>query len=402
MLLRNHGAILFLMFIVLIQFSGYGMIVPIMPAYMNEIGMSGQTVGFLYAIFSITELLFSPIVGKLSDIYGRKIWISGGLLVFTVSEWMFGAANSVPLLLLSRFLEGLGSALMTPAVMAYVSDVTSTEERAKGMSYLNASISAGFMIGPGIGGFIAEYGIRIPFYSAAVIGALAMVVSLFLLPESLSPELREKAGKEMKQTDSLFRQFRKSLHAPYIYGLLIVFVLALGLVIFETIFGLYVDRKYHFSPRDIAVIITCCAIVGALVQVTVLGPLLNRFGEKKIICACLVAGGGCLLVMELIHLSWIILLVTFMIFLSSDILRPSVGTLLSKMAGEEQGFIAGMNSAYTSLGNFIGPIMAGFLFDWYIGAPYIFAGTSLLICFVMSMFLLKTSEKRRTLVETDS
>ena len=161
LLLRNRGAMLLVMLNIFLAFTGIGLVVPIMPTYMNELGITGSTVGLLVASFSFAQLLISPIAGRLSDRIGRKKVIVAGLIVFALSELLFGLANVPWLLFVSRMLGGTGAALIMPAVMAYVADTTSYEERAKGMGLINAAITTGFIIGPGIGGYLAEIGTRI-------------------------------------------------------------------------------------------------------------------------------------------------------------------------------------------------------------------------------------------------
>ncbi|BBH20694.1 tetracycline resistance MFS efflux pump [Paenibacillus baekrokdamisoli] len=382
---RKKSTMFLLMFNIFLAFAGVGLVIPIMPTYMRELGISGQTVGFLVAAFSLTQLLLSPLSGRLSDRWGRKKMIVAGMFIFAISEFIFGIANSMLVLYVSRLLGGLGAALITPSIMAYIADITTTNERAKGMGYISAAISTGFIIGPGIGGFVAEYGIRVPFYSAAAAAGIAGLFTLFILPESMSAEERNKKWRKADKSESLARQLIKSYKAPYFIGLVIVFVLALGLSSFETVFGLYVDIKYGFTPQDIAKIITFGTILGAVVQITVFGALLKRFGEKMVISICIVVAGVFLFLTLYANSYWAIVVVTFVIFLASDILRPTISTLLSKLAGEEQGFIAGMNSSYTSLGNIAGPSITGVLFDVNIDFPYIFAAFAMLVCFVISV-----------------
>ncbi|UUZ92636.1 MFS transporter [Paenibacillus sp. P25] len=308
MLRRKNGAVPPLMLNMLLAYSGYGMSVPVMPAYMDELGLTGATIGFLFAAFSVMQLAFSPAAGRWSDTYGRKRMIVGGLVVFALSEWMFGAAHTLVPLYVSRLLGGAGTAFMTPAVMAYVSDVTTEDERARGISFINAAISTGFVIGPGLGGLIAVYGVRMPFYSAAVVGGLAACISMLFLPESrhLKQAAEDHRG-HAENNETLSRQLSRSMRPPYRYGSLVTFVLAIGLAIFETIYGLYADRKYGLTPQHIAVIVTGSAILGALVQITALGTLLNRLGERRVMTACLAAGGGGLLAFMLAHGYWSVL-----------------------------------------------------------------------------------------------
>lgn len=384
LMLRNRGAILLLMINIFIVFTGIGLVVPIMPTFMKELSMTGSIVGLLVAAFSMTQFLFSPLAGRLSDALGRKKIIILGMLIFAVSELMFGMSNTAVFLFLARFLGGIGAALIMPAVMAYTADVTSGEERAKGMGFINAAITTGFIIGPGIGGFLAEYGVRVPFYAAAVAGVVAAVITLLVLPESKrSTENDEEVVKLPSQ--SLLTQLLYSYREPYILALIIVFVASFGLANYETVFSLFVDEKFGFTTRDIAIIITFGSIAGAVVQVTIFSWILNKFGEKNVVAVCLFAAGLFVILTLFVHNYWLILVVTFIVFLSMDILRPTLSTQMSKMAMEQQGYIAGLNSAFTSMGNVLGPAMAGFLFDININFPYISASIILFLCFILAL-----------------
>lgn len=385
LLLRNRGTMLLLMLNIFLVFTGIGLVVPIMPTYMNELHISGSMVGLLVAAFSLTQLLFSPFAGRLSDTLGRKKIIVAGMVVFALSEWIFGVAVSPVLLFVARMLGGVGAALIMPAVMAYAADVTSNEERAKGMGLINAAITTGFIIGPGIGGYLAEFGIRVPFFAAAAAGAIAAIITLFILPESRSAEQRASASASMAEKQSLLTQLLNSGKERYFFNLIIVFVLAFGLANYETVFGLFVDHKFGFTPTDIAFIITFGSIAGAVVQLTIFGWILNRFGERRVIAICLLIAGLFVTLTLFVSSFWLIFAVTFIVFLSIDILRPAVGTQLSKMAGDQQGYVAGLNSAYTSLGNIAGPIVAGALFDLDINYPYVAAAIVLFLCFALSL-----------------
>ncbi|MGG4047153.1 MFS transporter [Paenibacillus favisporus] len=384
LLVRNRGAILLLMLNNFIIFTGIGLIIPIMPSYMNLLHINGSVLGLLVAAFSITQLVFSPIAGRLSDSIGRKKVILAGLLLFAVSEWLFGASSTLPFLFLARMLGGVSAALVMPAVMAYTADVTSEEERGKGMGFINAAITTGFIIGPGIGGYLAEYGIRVPFYAAAVGGLLAMAVTAFFLRE-VPKAVQTSDGSDTKMAPAgLLRQLAGAYRAPYFISLIVVFVASFGLANFETVFGLFVDHKFGFTPKDIAFIITFGSVCGAVVQITIFGWILNRFGEKRVITLSIFVSILFIIFTLLVHTFWLMVAVTFVLFLAMDILRPAIGTQMSKFANEEQGYVAGLNSAFTSLGNIIGPIIAGALFDMNVNYPYILASIVLVFGFLLS------------------
>ncbi|WP_080837966.1 MFS transporter [Cohnella massiliensis] len=386
LLLKNRGALLILMLNLFLVFTGIGLIIPIMPKFMNELGIGGSLMGLLVATFSLTQFLFSPLAGRMADSFGRKRMIVIGMLVFAFSEALFGMASSPVLLFVSRMLGGISAAMIMPAVMAYAADITTNEQRAAGMGYINAAITTGFIIGPGIGGYIAEFGIRAPFYAAAVAGLIAAFVTLVVLRESL-PSREEKfdAPSAAKPRESLLSQLARSYREPYFLSLIIVFVMSFGLANFETVFGLFVDHKFGFEPKDIAFIITFGSIAGAVVQLTAFSWILNRFGEKRVISVCLFFAGAFILMTLFVHKFWLIFAVTFIVFLAIDILRPAIGTQMSRLAEDQQGYVAGLNSAFTSLGNIAGPIVAGFLFDLNVNYPYALACAVLLLCFVFSL-----------------
>lgn len=397
LLLRGKGAILLLMLNLLLIFTGIGLVVPVMPAYMTELGIGGSLVGLLVAAFSLTQLLFSPYTGRLSDSIGRRSIIIAGMLVFALSEWMFGVAHSVVLLFVARFLGGIGAALIMPAAMAYVADATADEERAKGMGFVNAAITTGFIIGPGIGGYLAEFGLRVPFYAAAIAGVAAAAATAFLLPEQMpqASQPAERSPASGSEHNRLLQQLRLAHREPFFPALLLVFVLTFGLANYETLFGLFVDHKFGFTPKDIAFIITFGSISGAVVQATVFGRLLNRFGEQRVIAVCLLAAGVFVVLSLLVRGFWPIFAVTFVLFLSIDILRPAVGVQMSRMGEERQGYVAGMNAAFTSLGNIAGPIVGGALFDVNVNAPYALAALVLLAGYAMAVFAGKTGKTGR-------
>lgn len=204
LMLKNRGAVLILMLNIFLVFMGIGLIIPIMPKFMNSLGISGSTVGLLVATFSLTQFLFSPLAGRLADSYGRKRMIVSGMIVFAFSEVLFGLASAPVLLYISRMLGGISAAMIMPAVMAYVADITTQDERAAGMGYINAAITTGFIIGPGIGGYIAEFGIRVPFYAAGVAGLIAGCISLFVLRESLTRQKESSESPASSDKESSF------------------------------------------------------------------------------------------------------------------------------------------------------------------------------------------------------
>ncbi|RKN80606.1 MFS transporter [Paenibacillus ginsengarvi] len=371
---------------------GMGIVIPIMPDLLREYGAGGQAAGYLVSCFGLTQFLFSPIAGNLSDRFGRKPMIVIGLILFAISNLAAAAAEGLPLLFVSRLIGGMGSAALVPSIIAYAADITTDEKRNKAMSWIGASMSSGFIIGPGIGGLLAEWGIKAPFYASACIGLLAMAGSLRILPESLPEELRRKRMEAKEKRDHVFRQIALSVRSRYFLMLLIVFAMTFGLTHFEAVFPLYVVQGYGFTTREIAVLITLCSLIGTFNQIVLTERLSRRFGERRIIAAMLLLSAVSLVCLLFSGQFLYVMAVTSLFFTFNNILRPTINTLLSKDAGEEQGFVAGMSNAYTSIGTIFGPALAGLLFDIRIELPYVFGA---LVLLASSLVLLRPARRKK-------
>ncbi|MHC0038540.1 multidrug efflux MFS transporter NorA [Pseudoneobacillus sp. C159] len=366
-----------------IAFLGIGLIIPVLPTLMNELGITGTTVGYLTAAFAIAQLIVSPIAGRAVDKFGRKMMIVIGLFIFGISEFLFGIGKEIDMLFFSRILGGISAAFIMPAVTAFIVDITNMDTRPKALGYMSAAISTGFIIGPGIGGFLAEFGTRVPFFFAGGLGTMAAVLSALLLSE---PERSE----ENKKQDSEGKRGFKLIFVPkYFIAFLLIFIVSFGLAAFESFFSLFVDHKFQFQPSDIAIIITGGGIFGAVAQVLLFDRLTRVWGEIKLIRYSLILSALLVFFMTVVHSYMMILLVTFLVFVGFDLFRPAVTSYLSNIAGNEQGFVGGMNSMFTSLANISGPILGGILFDIDINYPYYFATVVLVFGIVLTMLWAK-------------
>lgn len=365
-----------LMLNLFIALLGQGMVIPILPDYLKEFNVAGTAAGYLVAAFGAAQFIFSPIGGQLSDKLGRKKLIMSGLLLTVISDYMFAVSGSLVLLYIARFIGGIGLGLMVPSVMAYVADKTTPDTRAKGMGYLSASMNLGMVLGPGLGGIIAEFGIRVPYYAAALLGLVAALLTL-LLPESLAPEARQ-ANRTASTRESVFQQLLQSFHTPYFRYLLLILVMTFGLVNYETVYALFVEQKYAFDAKQISLVITLGAIVGIIVQVWLLDRMIRRFGEMQVIRISLIMTAFALLLMLVqVNLGYL-LVVSALFFAFNALLRPTVSTLIANAAEGRQGYASGLNTTYTSLGSIVGPIFAGTLFDIHLNLPYILGAVILL------------------------
>lgn len=370
-----------------IAFLGIGLVIPVLPTIMNELEISGSVVGYMVAAFAIVQLLVSPVAGRWVDNYGRKRMIVIGLFIFGGSEFLFGIGKTVEMLFISRMLGGVSAAFIMPAVTAFIADVTTTKQRSKALGYMSAAISTGFIIGPGLGGFLAEFGARVPFFVAAVLGGLAAVLSFFLLKE---PERSEEADQQGSEKSG----FRTIFKPIYFIAFILIFVSSFGLAAFESLFSLFVDHKFGFTPKDIAIVIMGGGILGAVAQIFLFDRLAQKIGEIALIRYCLLLSVVLVFTMTIVGRYMSILLTTFFLFVGFDLIRPAITTYLSKVAGNEQGFVGGMNSTFTSLGNIFGPILGGMLFDMNVNYPYYFSTFVLMLGYIIALFWRKPKQSK--------
>lgn len=367
----------------LIAFLGIGLIIPVMPTLMNELHISGSGVGYMVAVFAIAQLITSPISGRLVDTAGRKKMIVIGLVIFSASEFLFAVGQSLPVLFGSRILGGISAAFIMPAVTAFIADITTMETRSKALGLMSAAISTGFIIGPGIGGFLAGIGTRVPFYFAGGLALFAAVFSLIMLREPERP--KAAPGEEVKPG------FKRIFAKQYFIAFVIILILSFGLASFESIFSLFVDHKFGFTPTDIAIIITGSGIVGAVAQVLLFDKLSRMIGEKRLIFFSLIFSAVLVFLATFVTTYFAVLAVTIIIFVGFDLIRPAATSYLSKVAGNEQGFVGGMNSMFTSIGNIFGPIVGGRLFDIDVDYPFYFGAAVLLIGVLLNYAWIKRS-----------
>lgn len=356
-----------LMINMFIAIGSFGIIIPILPAYLKSIDQGGMAAGLMISIFAGAQLVMSPIAGKWADKYGRRIMIIAGLSGLALSMFVFYFSDSIGILYVSRVIGGVGAALLVPAIFAYVADITSMDQRAKGNSLISAAMSLGIVVGPGIGGFLAEFGLKMPLLVSALVGVVAVVFSALVLKES-KPE--GVSASEVK-SEPMVKEIAQSFKKPYFIPLVITLVMSFGLLAYESVLGLFVDDQFAASPQDIAWMITGTGIVSVIIQLFVVDKVVRRFGETNVLRIFLGVAAFGFLLSILVPNYVFFFVITMIIFLSTSILRPVLTTLISKLAGNEQGFAMGMNNAYMSIGNVLGPLLAGVLYDVNIIYPFV-------------------------------
>lgn len=366
-----------LYFNIFLMFLGISIVIPVLPTILHDLDLNGSDLGMLVAVFAMFQMIASPFGGRFADKFGKKIIIIIGLLLFSISEFIFAMGNSFSILLVSRVLGGISAAFVMPGVNGMIGDLSTSENRAKNFSYMSAVINTGFIVGPGVGGFLAEISHRMPFYFAGALGIIALLFSVFLLKEASDDDTNETARPKVKEP------FPYKL---FVVPVIIMLILSYGLASTETMFSLYTAEKVGFEPKDISIAITGGAIVGVIFQLFLFEKLVGKIGEIKLTLFSLIY--SVLILGAFVYASHYItvMLVSFVIFIGFDLIRPSMTNYFSKLAGNNQGTAGGLNSAATSVGNLIGPLVAGAAFDIKIDFPLYIAMAFFIIASIIIAF----------------
>ncbi|MDR7078504.1 DHA1 family multidrug resistance protein-like MFS transporter [Neobacillus niacini] len=391
---EQRKKIIMLMINMFIAIGSFGIIIPILPAYLESINQGGTAAGLFIAIFAGAQFIFSPIAGKWTDQYGRRKMIIYGLAGLTLSMFIFYASNSIWVLYASRAVGGIGCAMLVPAIFAYIADITTIEQRARGNSLVSAAMSLGIVVGPGIGGFLAGFGLKFPILISALVSLVSVLFSVLLLKESKVEQIGEVM--ETLPDESMARKIARSVKMPYFIPLIITLVMSFGLIAYESVIGLYLDNQFQSTAKDIAIMITATGIVSVIVQLFVVDKIVNRFGERSVLNVFIaVAAAGFLFSLFASNYT-LFFVISLFIFLSTSILRPVLNTLISKLAGNEQGFAMGMNNAYMSIGNVLGPTLAGLLYDIKITYPFVLG----LVLLIVTLFITFTWQRHSIKAKT--
>ncbi|WP_404432504.1 MFS transporter [Sutcliffiella horikoshii] len=388
---EQRKKMIILMINMFIAVGSFGIIIPILPAYLDSIGEGGLAAGLMIAIFAGAQFVMSPLAGKWADQYGRRIMIILGLAGLTLSMFVFYGFDSVWMLYFSRVIGGIGAALLIPALFAYVADITTMEQRAKGNSYISAAMSLGIVIGPGIGGFLADFGLKTPLLVSALISLVATVFSILVLKESRE---KETVMAQEESPEPMIKKLALSVNKPYFIPLIITLVMSFGLMAYESVLGLFIDNQFGATPQEIAVMITATGIISVIVQLFVVDRIVRAIGEGNVLNIFLCVAAIGFLVSLFASSYGVFFGITLIIFLATSILRPVINTLISKLAGNEQGFAMGMNNAYMSIGNVLGPTLAGLLYDVNIIYPFVL-GLLILSVTILVSFTWQSKQKKR-------
>jgi DHA1 family multidrug resistance protein-like MFS transporter len=387
---RHLFVLLACLFVVMI---GAGITMPVLPFYVERLalaeGASARSVvmhvGALTGVYAFMQLLFAPVWGRWSDRVGRRPLLLLGIGGYVVAQVLFGLSTSLWLLYAARILGGILSSAILPVSAAYVADMTTEDERGRGMAWLGTAVSLGFVVGPALGGTLSRRdlhftarlghfmvdGFSVPFFAAAFLGLLTLFGAMRWLAESRPAHLRRVAGEE---TAPGWRSLARS------YGPLLGLAMLgqFGLAVFESTFALHAQAKLDYGPIEVGRVFVVCGLVMAVFQAGAVGLLEGRIQEIHQIGVGFALMGSSLALLVMARPTVLVLSLVALLALGMALISPNLAALISKHSGGRRvGAALGAYNAANSLGQASGPLLGGILFIWRPTAPYLLTGALL-------------------------
>ena len=382
---------------VVLDSMGIGIIIPVMPALfadvtgtekISDIAIWG---GLLASTFALMQFIFGPILGALSDRYGRKPILLLALFVMAAYYLLMGFAQTLWLLFLGRLIGGITAATHATA-NAYMADISSPEEKAARFGMLGAGFGLGFVLGPLIGGLLGEWGPRAPFFAAAMLAAANGVLCYFVLKESLNTKNRREFMWYRANPIGAILDLRKF---EGIYSLLLVFLLfTIGTSIYAAIWPFFTVERFNWSPGMIGISLTIYGVCFAIVQGVLVRPAIKIWGEKKTIII-----GFCFEFSAMVTFAFLtdgkILIILIPLASLGVLAQPAIQAILSKSVGDDrQGAIQGVASSLNAIAMVITPITMTWILAvfsdktakyYFPGMPFLFSALMVLLClFILS------------------
>ncbi|HEU4872289.1 MAG TPA: MFS transporter [Pyrinomonadaceae bacterium] len=376
---------------VFIDLVGFGIVIPVLPFYAEGTAFNAtpRTVGLLFASYSIMQLIFSPVLGGLSDKHGRRPVLLLSIIGTGIGFLILGFAKTLFMLFLGRILDGITGGNISTA-QAYIADITTEENRAKGMGLIGAAFGLGFIFGPAIGGILSRWGIHVPFIFAAVLCFANAMLLYFTLPETVTPD---HPAKNSAARGRSLRQVMLSLKQPRLaFVLVIYFLFIVAFSIMTTAFSLYTMFRFGYDAQHTGYLFAYVGLIAVIIQGGLIGRLVKRFGELPLV----IVGALCFAI-SLFAVPFVgpaagglaALLVGGGVFsMGNSLATPALTSLASKSAGPaQQGVVLGVTQSTASLARAVGPSLAAILISSSIahlgadGLPHYMSDQSLFVTF---------------------
>jgi len=355
--------LLIIFFTIFIDLVGFGIVIPLLPFYADELKATPFDIGILVSSYSLMQFVFSPVWGNLSDRYGRRPILFWTIIGSSAGYWIIGLAGALWMLYAGRILAGIMGGNLSTA-QAYIADVTSRKNRAKGMGLFGMAFGLGFILGPALAGILSRFGHNVPFLFAGGLSLCNAISLYFILPESRTPNSQSAVKRRSRLAD-----LSEALRNPK-FGLITVeyFLVIASFAMMTTAFAYYMMVKFGYNAEKTGYLLAYVGFLSALIQGGIFGRLANKFGE-----APLVVFGSFVLVIALFLVPFIgsdfggligLLIGMAGFSLGNSVASPALTSLASKTVSEdEQGKSFGIMQSAASLGRVIGPLVCGVLLN---------------------------------------
>jgi predicted MFS family arabinose efflux permease len=378
---------------VFIDVTGFGMVLPLLPFYASEFGAGSTALGVLVASFAFMQFIFTPILGRVSDTMGRRPILLLSILTSVISFLLFALADSYLILLLSRIVAG--SATELGVAQAYMSDITSLQDRTAGMGRIGAAHGAGFIIGPAIGGFLSTYHYSTAGFVAAALALINLAFAFLLLPESKPADSSPNGSSDGPGRLTRILRF---LASPTIGLLLtILFIMSLAFSAFPVIMPLLAISLFGLSSSDMSLFFVYIGVVQIIFQGVIVGRLAARLGEAQLVpIGALLMTLGVLFMAIFPHLLLFLILSTIMVS-GIGVLSTTIPSFISKRtARHEQGQILGVTQSISSIARVPGPIIGGLFYEFAgIQAPFYLSATLLFVATLIGIHIARRDNRPR-------
>jgi MFS transporter, DHA1 family, tetracycline resistance protein len=391
---RRKSPLVFVFMALMIDTIGFGIITPVLPQLIMQVSdvdvsSAARIGGALFAVFAGLQFLFGPVIGNLSDRFGRRPVLLTSMLVFGVNYALMGLAPNITWLFVGRALTGISGAIYAPA-NAFIADVTPPDRRAQSFGMVGAAFGFGFILGPAIGGFLGELGPRAPFFAAAGLALFNFLFGFFVLPETLPRERRRPFKLARANPLGTLRAFRG--HTFVLGVVTAAFFWQVAFQVYPSTWSYYAIAKFDLTTRSIGATLAMSGLSTALVQSTLTGRIVRRFGERRTALAGVAWGALMFSCFAFVPYSWMLYPV-LAVSGFQGIVNPSVNAMLSRELGpERQGELQGGMASVIGLSSIVGPftltqILAQFTGPTaryhFPGAAFVVAASLALVCFVL-------------------
>lgn len=374
--MSKPSPLLSIFIIILVDILGLTLIIPLLPFYAESLGASPFIVGSLVTVYALCQFLAGPVLGRLSDRIGRKPVLMLSQVGTLAGFLLLASSKSLFMVFLARIIDGLTAGNISVA-QAYITDVTEPTKRSTAFGLVGIAFGVGFMIGPGISGFLAQYDFDYPIYAAAVLSAMSILTTWALLPSGKTQAAH--ADGAPSELTSAFAALRRPKLSPLLWQYLLF---AFGFTLFFSGFALFAERRLTihgmaFGPKEVGYVLAFMGVAGAVVQGGLIKRLVERLGEPKLLRIGFVSMIIALTILGISNHLAVLALSILLLALGTALLRPSLLSLISQTINQaDQGRVMGITTSLQSVAQILAPLLSGYMIQHLLLSSWAFAGAA--------------------------